>query len=602
MKPRRFLTVAIVLLGLVATASAITPAGATITNQAFGNYKDANGNDMAQVSSLVVSTTVSQVAGVSLGNNQNDVIQSMSSTLYAVTVTNTGNGDDTFTLGATGAVVPTGGTYSIEIYHDVDGEGDIDAGVDLITSSTGTLGLGETYNLLIKVTDVSGGDAGDVHTATLTATSTFLGTTNAQITLTTTIQAAAVNGTTEIISNETPAPGESITYESCFTNSGTATAYNGVFETQMPSNTTLATGSVSIDGGNNYLTIEIDGTTTNYYYNTTTRTLTLLLGDLAGSATICVQFDAVVDAGLSADDPIDFPANNPSFTYENESGTEYPVEYPTETNFPSGGVVVDQTYGVSLALVGTPGTDDDFTGDPGDSFEFDFTVTNDGNGSDNFSLSYSSTYVTWVFYLDANNDGILDASEVSAGAVTETGSLAEGGVAYFIAVGTIPDGTADTATDATTFTATSQGGAAETPAVVATGTDTASATCTAPVLTLVKSVTHGSTEYFSGDVNNAAPGTTLTYTIVVHNSGTGVATTVVVTDAIPANTTYVAESMTVDGVADDDDNTVDTGDGETEDHAYKAASSVIFDFDTLPAVTPSDETDQRTLTFQVTID
>ena len=38
---------------------------------------------------------------------------------------------------------------------------------------------------------------------------------------------------------------------------------------------------------------------------------------------------------------------------------------------------------------------------------------------------------------------------------------------------------------------------------------------------------------------NVAPGATLTYTIVMTNSG-GAATAVVVTDPIPANTTYVA--------------------------------------------------------------
>jgi uncharacterized repeat protein (TIGR01451 family) len=607
MKPTRFLIVAIAILGLVATASAvstITPAGTSITNQAIGNYKDANGNAMDQVESLVVTTTVSQVAGVDLGGNQTANIQSMTSTLYPVTVTNSGNGSDTYSLAATGAVVPTGGTFTIEIYHDDDGQGDIDAGVDLIVSSTTALALGETYDLVIKVTDVSGGAEGDVHTVTLTATSGYTanGVVTDVITLATTIQEAAINGTTEIAEgDETPAPGESITYISCFTNGGTAIAYNPVYTVQMPSNTTLDLNSVSIDGGNNFLTIN----TASPYGNSFFRgdTLTLNLANLIGGAEVCIQFDAIVDNGLSAGDPIEFPANFPAFNYENEQGDSYNPVVPEETNFPVGGVEVAQTFSVALDLVGTEGTDDTFVGDPGDLFEYPFTVTNGGNGTDNFDLTWTSTYMDWVFYVDTDGDGILepggDDADTTGAGITNTGSLVAGGIGYFVAVGTIPAGTADTATDATTFTATSAVGAALTTPVVATGSDTAAATCTAPVLTLVKSVTIGGTEYFNGDANSAAPGDELLYTIIVANSGTGEATTVVVTDAIPANTTYVAESMTVDGVGDDDDQVVTSP--ETEDHAYKAASSVVFDFDTIPAVTAEDNTDQRILTFKVTV-
>lgn len=592
MKPIRFLIVAITMFGMVATASAITAAGTDITNQAIGNYDDANGNAMTQVQSLVVTTTVSQVAGVSQGGNQSQTIQSMTSTLYPVTVTNDGNGSDTFGLAATGAVVPAGGTYNIEIYHDVDGEGDIDAGTDLVVSSTTALAMAGTYDLLIKVTDVDGGAEGDVHTVTLTATAgyTVNGTVTDVITLVTTIQEATINGTTIIeTGDETPAPGDAITFISCFDNDGTATAYNPIYRTVMPSNTTLNLSSVSIDGGSNFLTIATAAPYGDYHFRGDT--LELFLADLDGAATICIQFDAIADAGLAAGDPIDFPANSPSFTYENLAGDPYTPEYPDETNFPAGGVDVAHTYGVALALLGTEGVDDVFVGDPGDTFEYAFTVTNGGNGSDNFDLSFASTYVTWVFYVDLNDDGILTQNEIDNLAVTETGSLLAAGVGNFIAVGTIPVGTGDTSVDATTFTATSQGGAAEAPPVVATGTDTAGTTCTAPTLTLLKSVTHGGTEYFNGDVNSAAPGVTLTYTIVVTNVGTGEATTVVVSDAIDlVNTAYVLDSMTIDG---DGDPTVD--DDDDADGAAYTGTDVVWSFPSMAAAAA------HTLTFQVTV-
>ena len=593
MKPTRFLTVALVLMGLVATASAITEEGTVISNQAFGNYKDANGNDMAQVQSLIVTTTVSQVAGVSLGGNLANPVSAMDSTLYAVTLTNTGNGSDTYTIGATGAA-NDGGTYEFYVYHDADASGTINAGDTEVTSSGAIAFLG-SYDLLIKVVDVTsgGGNPGEEHVVTLTATSAFTVDSTATITLTSTVQAATVTGETTIIGDNTPAPGEPIVYESCFTNGGTETAFNPVFVTTMPSNTTLDLTSVKINGGS-AVTIETDGTPP-YFYDVPTRTLTLQLADLGFTTGVddgvCVQFAAIVDDPLAAGLPIDFPAGSPKLTYENEGGDEYPPTIPTEdpVTFPSGGVEVDQTYAVSLdnGGVNAPYT---YTGDPGDTLIFDFTVTNDGNGSDNFTFDDTTDYVTWVFYEDTDEDGVLDAGEYAAGPITETGSLTSGQVGYYIAIGTIPVGTPDADTDTSIIAAISQGA----PGVV-TGTDTNSTTCTAPILTLLKSVTHGGSTYYSGETNEAAPGDTLTYTILVANSGTGVATTVVVTDAIPTNTTYVAESMAIDGAADDDD-----ADG-VGDSAFKAANSVLFDFDSLPAVTAGDDTDQRILTFKVTL-
>ena len=60
------------------------------------------------------------------------------------------------------------------------------------------------------------------------------------------------------------------------------------------------------------------------------------------------------------------------------------------------------------------------------------------------------------------------------------------------------------------------------------------------------------TVQLAGDVNGNAlvdPGDTLQYTITVTNSGATPATGVVLTDAIPANTTYVANSVLMNGVA-----------------------------------------------------
>ena len=52
----------------------------------------------------------------------------------------------------------------------------------------------------------------------------------------------------------------------------------------------------------------------------------------------------------------------------------------------------------------------------------------------------------------------------------------------------------------------------------------------------------------AGTVNpKGIPGATVRYTITLTNNGSEDASSVVVVDTTPANTTYVAESMTLDG-------------------------------------------------------
>jgi len=64
---------------------------------------------------------------------------------------------------------------------------------------------------------------------------------------------------------------------------------------------------------------------------------------------------------------------------------------------------------------------------------------------------------------------------------------------------------------------------------------------------------------------NEPPWTELTYTLVVSNTGSGLATGVIVTDTVPANTTYVGTSLTINGsggftdLADGDIATVSDG-------------------------------------------
>jgi uncharacterized repeat protein (TIGR01451 family) len=90
----------------------------------------------------------------------------------------------------------------------------------------------------------------------------------------------------------------------------------------------------------------------------------------------------------------------------------------------------------------------------------------------------------------------------------------------------------------------------------------------------------------------AIPGATVRYTVTVQNSGSSDATSVVLVDATPVNTTYLADSMTLDGggLTDDD------ADGDGADYGGTTAGAVTVTIATLAA----DST--ATITFDVTID
>jgi len=592
MKPTRFLTVVLVLLGLVATLSAAgTPAGTSISNQAQGAYDDANGNEIAGATegyllSNTVTTTVSQVAGASLGIDQAENVSSLSSVVYSVLFTNTGNGSDTFGL-STGAGTGQTGTYNYEIYSDLNDDGIINTGTngtDAIVTSTTALDADSTYGLLIKVTDttVGGAPEGDILVVTLTALSGFDGGVNDATILTTTVQAATVTATITADNPTTSIPGDVITYTVCITNNGSAIAYDVVFTNLIPINTTYSTSSIR-EGDNTgwaggSLLTDAGSDDDGDYNITTASTITVSLGNLAGGGgNVCVYYKVVVDAGVDQGTTI---TNNPEIDFDNGGGTPYP------TVDPSGHTDIDiaESFGVDIASTGTT----IFTGDPSDSLFYAFTVENLGNGTDNFDLTDASTYVVWIYYAD-DGDGSLSTAELDV-AITNTGDLTENQVGNFVAVGVIPAGTADTATDATTFTATSVGDGTE------TDTDTAAATCTAPVLTLTKSVTNAGTVYGTGDANSAVPGTVLKYTITIANGGSGVASTVVISDAIPTNTTYVAESMIIDADATITDA---TGDDEGYLSGSITTGSIVFEFTTMDASGGAD--DEHILSFEVTI-
>jgi len=244
---------------------------------------------------------------------------------------------------------------------------------------------------------------------------------------------------------------------------------------------------------------------------------------------------------------------------------------------------------------------------PGDTNQvLTYQITNTGNGTDNYSLTASNQVgddfdaTSIAIYLD-DGDGVFNAADILLDGSNDPVMNADDVITVFV-VADIPAGLFDgnianinlTVGSNTAIgapgTAVVGGGDGGTDAVVGAsgGADSATESYVVSnvVVSLLKSVSI--LDPFGG--SDPAPGATITYSIDVTVTGGGTASAVVISDPIPANTTYVSNSMTLGGGALTD--AVDGLDGA--DFDITAPNMVTVDMGDLTAGT-------QTITFEVTI-
>jgi uncharacterized repeat protein (TIGR01451 family) len=187
-----------------------------------------------------------------------------------------------------------------------------------------------------------------------------------------------------------------------------------------------------------------------------------------------------------------------------------------------------------LSTVSTLGGDD-----------FDPTVTAiyiDSNGNGQYDAGVDTLYTA------GSNDPNLDADETVTVFVVSSipGSAADTNRGQVQLVGTSTTGTG---APGTTFAGAGDGGG---DAVVgltgADGADEGFYRVSAAVLAFTKAATIA--DQFGGA--EPVPGATITYTLTAVVTGSGSLTGVKITDAVPAATTYIANSIMLDGVAQTD--------------------------------------------------
>ena len=495
------------LVGLTAEMYAAgTPAWTVITNTATLNYKDLGGTSFPAVVATV-SITVAQKAGVALTPTpQSQTVGDSVWAYYAYNVQNTGNWTDKYTLAAVSAH-----SWTAQIYFDANNNGVLDAGelAAGVKTATDSLKYDSTAHLIVRVFVPKGAADALSDLLTVTATSQFNGSVAASGLFTTTVKRALVifSKSQDITS---PQPGATITYTLAYKDSGTGPATNVVLTDQLSTDITLVGGSITGGGA----------------YNAGNRTITWNFAKLNPGQSGSVSFQATVNAGVTVGTTI---PNHGHYTFTDSTNG---LTKDTTSNTSSATVA----FLASLSSTISPASQSQ---DVGLTVLYQITLTNNGNAADSASFSFTTTLgQNWKFYLDNNGDGIINGADALINPA-KVGPLAQGGVLHFIALDTLPHATVDGAKDTLKpkFTSLANG-------AIST-TTTGITTARAPVLTMTKTVA-----VVGG--GQPIPGATLRYTITYSNSGTGAANNVTISDPIPTNTTYVINSVYLNGVQTND--------------------------------------------------
>jgi uncharacterized repeat protein (TIGR01451 family) len=505
-----FVTLLLAFAGIGAHAAA-PPAGTSISNQASAAYTDVSGVART-VTSNTVSTSVTQVASMTLVANGAQTATPGSVVYYPHTLTNTGNGSDTFSLAAASAATPFQ-LANVQIFVD-NGSG---APTGPAITSTGALASGSAFNFIVTGTVPNTATSGQTNVITVTGTSGFSALVTQSNTDTTTVTGNAVVTLTKAISAASGAPGSGpYTYTLTYTNTGnstaTAVAITDVIPAGMSYVATSArwsvTGTTALsDAG------ATAGTAPNTLvssYTAGSKTFLATLAQVAAGQSGTLSFQVNVLAGTTAG----VQNNTATTSYNNGAGT-------TVTGT-SNTVPFNVLQAAALSFTGdtVPGP-----AAPGSTVSFTNLVTNNGNSTDSFNITLSTgSFPAGTTFQLFKSDGVTPMVDTALDGIIDTGPLAPGASYNVILKATLPlNATNANAPFSVVKTATS----VFNPGVSTTATDTLSA-ITAASMDLTNNAAIGAAGVLGSGAgpevsalvtNSVNPGNTTVFTLVANNTG-----------------------------------------------------------------------------------
>jgi uncharacterized repeat protein (TIGR01451 family) len=527
-----------IFLALITPANALAApvAGSVIGNQASATYVDGAGQTRTATSNLV-ETIIAQVAGVDIQADQSKTVSAGGTVYYPHTITNTGNGADTFDLTAADADSGNIVFGSVVVYADVNQDGV----PDNFTPITVTPGMnpGESYGIVVAATVPGTVSATDSETVTVSAASQFdAGSTTDSNTDTVTVTGNAILDVTKAIdlsSGPSPNgnPGDAdnpITVTLTYTNRGIGTATAVTITDALPAGMAYVAGSGSWSGSAAGLGDLAGGTDdpagiTYDGGDTTTNEIVAVIASVPQGQSGTISFEVTINASLSPG-TLD---NVAQYSYNDGAA----VVGPTDTNTAS--YTVLPVSGVSLSDDNS-NTDDDgaTTADvlisgpvaQGSMLVFDNVLVNTGNGTDIFDVDLSGSNFPagttfQLFQGDASGNPVAPMTDSNGNGIPDTGPLAAGATYHVVLKATLPTNQSG-GPFSVTKTATSQNDPSQTASV----TDTLTAVQALSVDLTNNTAGAGAPgdgvgpEDLAVTTNSVDPGATTVFTLLIENEST----------------------------------------------------------------------------------
>ncbi len=515
---RRTMALATALLAVIALVLvwapqgfAAAPAGTSIGNQASATYTDGSGISRT-VTSNTVQTLVQQVASLTLASNGAKTSSIGSTVYYPHTLTNTGNGADTFAL----SVVNAGGSAftmtGLALYAD-NGSGQ-PTGSPVTT--TGPLAAGATFKFIVAATVPATATSGQTNSLTVTATSGFSASQSAANTDTTTVTSNAVINLTKSVSVASGAPGSGpYTYTLTYTNTGNSTATAVKVTDTVPAGLVEVanSGLWSVTGATALSDAKATyGTAPNqitYDYGVSTAgTVTAVISNIAPGQSGTLSFRVNV-AASTAPGAIN---NTASVSYNDGSGNTI--------NGNSNAVPFTVTQTAAVTITGATVA----SANQGGTATFNNVIKNTGNGPDTFNITLSTgNFPTGTSFVLYKSDGATPLVDTNGDGIPDTGPLAAGASYTVVVKAVLPSNAAGSGPFSVNKTATS----IVTPSVSQTAADTLTAITAAAVDVTGNAPLGGSGVVGTGAGPEAAaqatnainPGATTTFIVVANNTG-----------------------------------------------------------------------------------
>ena len=527
---KRRLSGAIGTLALAAAAfTAASPAyaapaaGTAIGNQASATYTDAS-NTPRTVTSNVVTAIVQQVASLTLAQSASRTVAVGSQVSYPVTLTNTGNGTDTFNLSFTqsGAFSFT----SVVFYADANGDGVADNTIP-ITAST-ALAMGDVFRFVAVGTVPASATSGNTNSLVITATSTFNGGVSANVTETTTVTSNAVVNVTKSMSTASGLPGSGPhTITLTYNNNGNTAASAVQVRDPLPAGMTYVAGSARWSAsGSTVLTdasnadAQGSGPTITYDFGVTAANqATGVISSVAPGQSGTLTFQVTINSYSTATATGQLAGalnNTANYSYNDGAANVGPVNSNTFAFTVSAVPAVTMT-GQTVASAAQ-----------GSTVSFTNVVRNNGNAPDSFDITLpSSSFPPGTSFQLFQADGVTPMLDTNGNGLPDTGVLASGATYNVVLRATLPTNSTG-GPYSVSKTATSK----LDPTKTATVSDTLTA-ITANSVDLTNNAALGGggvtgvgpgPEATAQTTNATNPGTTTRFSLFVNNTG-GVADT-----------------------------------------------------------------------------